>query len=924
MQSLMKKIPLPKVSVQASAQAPVAAQTHQQFAAVGEAELRSKVIDVLQSFLPNGSEGLTDDAEFDELGLDSLSGVEASRTLATTLAPLGIEGIKPTLLFEATSLRTMLCKLASFPRSHQPSLPQVQPQSQICTTPTSLRLTEELPSKMERDLRDTQKASATERMMWGLFAWTLEVIASLCCYLIPTSVMVITIYHFGEPNSLTSLVVFREKFLGVQGNSVTNKPFLVMLYFFWFLTYSSSALFVQWLLKKLFIGKKKPGLVPTWSLAAQVEKVVVALERVNMSRSFDYVFGRTEAGNLWKRLMGADIAPGAYMPTEHMTYHYGWDLLSLGKNSHVETQICENLGPVFNHHEKIVIGENCTLGLNAFITQGIVVGDNSVVLPCARVNEKVPSNSVYDGEKVVMDARDFDAATVRCHPSRTKMSGPAASVFFMLYCCVRAIAMCLVLPDILLLVQAWAQEATSQEQAMSVSKTLLNGLSLTSLIFIGAIAHDVAWILITVFAKWTLLGKLREGSFSASTSWLFRYELVYLCAVQTCQVQLAWGQTILCTVIMKLMGASIPWSWMPSPWRAFSIISADLIKIEQDHFSASKTSPSCIDLKPPDTPDQPWQVTCRPIELKRGSFLGPHTVVKGGAILEEGAATNDCTFVPGGFTVQPWTTLMGSRLRDNLTVKRKRVEPESQPVLPYAICLALGAWNSRTATALNNVFLCFVLADAMVGFVTGSDFSSSTLTSTVLWFLLCATAAAMIRLIVILTSMILVKKLILGTVSKDVSGPFRGVENTKWLITTFMWCACATLLRMFDFTPLITLVHQVCGATVGKNVHASSDSITSGPELDIMILEDDCVAGGNMYGHSFGAGALEYKEVKIECNAQFRNGGLMVPGATVPADVMTYGGAVIIPNCLSTQGSYATGNPAFNSHSAPEAFRHVI
>ena len=74
-------------------------------------DVRSAVVQTLQKFLPNGSDGLTDDVEFDELGLDSLSGVEASRSLAVALAPFGVKGVKPTFLFEANCLKVVLAKL---------------------------------------------------------------------------------------------------------------------------------------------------------------------------------------------------------------------------------------------------------------------------------------------------------------------------------------------------------------------------------------------------------------------------------------------------------------------------------------------------------------------------------------------------------------------------------------------------------------------------------------------------------------------------------------------------------------------------------------------------------------------------------------------------------------------------------------------
>ena len=76
-----------------------------------EGDVRATVLQTMKKFLPNGLEGLTDEAEFDELGLDSLSGVEASRALGKALAPLGITGLKPTFLFEANCLKAVMAKL---------------------------------------------------------------------------------------------------------------------------------------------------------------------------------------------------------------------------------------------------------------------------------------------------------------------------------------------------------------------------------------------------------------------------------------------------------------------------------------------------------------------------------------------------------------------------------------------------------------------------------------------------------------------------------------------------------------------------------------------------------------------------------------------------------------------------------------------
>ena len=109
LQSVMSKLPAPKrVMGQVG---PSASHAVRPISSASTADVKQTVVNTLSKFLPNGKDGLTDDVEFDELGLDSLSGVEASRALAAALAPLGIEGIKPTFLFEANCLQSVMSKL---------------------------------------------------------------------------------------------------------------------------------------------------------------------------------------------------------------------------------------------------------------------------------------------------------------------------------------------------------------------------------------------------------------------------------------------------------------------------------------------------------------------------------------------------------------------------------------------------------------------------------------------------------------------------------------------------------------------------------------------------------------------------------------------------------------------------------------------
>ena len=111
LKTVLAKLPMPKAMPEITSSNPCPSAFASEPKQAAQADIKQAVVDTLSRFLPNGLDGLTDTAKFDELGLDSLSGVEASRALAAALNPLGIIGIKPTFLFEANSLDSLLSKI---------------------------------------------------------------------------------------------------------------------------------------------------------------------------------------------------------------------------------------------------------------------------------------------------------------------------------------------------------------------------------------------------------------------------------------------------------------------------------------------------------------------------------------------------------------------------------------------------------------------------------------------------------------------------------------------------------------------------------------------------------------------------------------------------------------------------------------------
>eukprot|EP00438_Fugacium_kawagutii_P034047 Skav224285 [mRNA] locus=scaffold1019:121214:126748:+ [translate_table: standard] len=328
------------------------------------ADIKQAVVDSLSRFLPNGLEGLTDTAEFDELGLDSLSGVEASRALAAALNPLGITGIKPTFLFEANSLESLLaknlvriCSVDQWLKGFLLLLPMGEntlqmdkegPQKESDPAPSiPLQATTdpEAATLACLNIHSIGEASPFMRQLFGFVS------ASLCWFLKVSS--------YG-PFWLFVMTLPRHSADQVEQDAL----FVVMFFLLASVAQLFVALLVMWTAKNLFLGTVKDGIWPIWGWKMACLKGIRLFEDFLFSLPIMKALERSEMPNFVWRLMGSHVGRGAYISHSDDLPIIAWDLLSIGENAIIDGMNICGSNPTFHFHRPLSIGSGCVAWLH--------------------------------------------------------------------------------------------------------------------------------------------------------------------------------------------------------------------------------------------------------------------------------------------------------------------------------------------------------------------------------------------------------------------------------------------------------------------------------------------------------------------------------------------------------------------------------
>ncbi|CAE8625301.1 unnamed protein product [Polarella glacialis] len=906
LRSLMQKLKVPNSglarSVQVADSWQQAVQPQQEASTLPD--IRFIVMETLQRFLPNGAAGLTDDAEFDELGLDSLSGVEASRSLAAALGPFGVEGIKPTLLFEVTSLNRLLDKLKSSRRVPVRQAPVAKSATAISgpnLQHSNLTSKPSVLTRLQLALSTMHHCSGPVRMLLGfvdeLVSKLLLALLSFVTFLLSFFVMLGII---GDQTMLIS-----------QSGQIISRVRVIELVFVFRVAWWSLSLPFLWIVKTSLVGQQRAGLSANWSLREILVRIVEKFEELVFTSYWTF-FQRTELQNVWYRIMGAQIGSGAYI-AGHKPPQL-WDLLSVGENTMLDTVYFPRNGAhTLRMNDKVSIGNNVICGFLSAVMDGARVGDGTVVVPNSTAHGDIPAGSVVcDSEVCGASPWEIDESGLLSTPRRTHMASGAAAIFILWRCVVDGLLLSIFLPELCYVFDVVAGHFAPSWRffLMGVDSNLgpfeIAVFILPPILLAAYFLMMLVDFVVAVAAKRLLLGRLAEGALQADNWWLLRFELCYLLtssAVMTFKSQTF--QTLPNTIFMKLLGGNVAWSWMPSPMTPAAYLSADLVTIESNHFTASCSAWNCISLNPPTLKQPRWMVSCRSLTLGKDSFLGPSCIITGGSSLGQGSATMDMTYVPAGTDIKPGKTMMGTTLSGVMAKKKSEKKIEPGPVLPYhlATCATMLCANVVDTWLL-------VAITSTQSYLCTACVSSSIFTDQRFFaiLLLVSLFSPLIFAFLVVVS----KNLILGRVSEHSGGRVRGWQNLKWQCAIICMQKFSPRLFSFSYTPLVNVILRLCGATIGSNVQANMIIGCTAPEMDLLTLEDDSYIGGIIYGHEFGSGALEFKRVTFGKGSKIMGAASATPGTSVPDSAICWGRMITIPGApgKSEKAPFLSGIPA--------------
>lgn len=892
-------------------------------AAKPTSDIKSVVVETLERFLPNGKEGLTENAEFDELGLDSLSGVDASRALAAALAPLGVGGIKPTFLFEANSLTSVLGKLDKLntQKAVQPAqcsgTEKRAAQKPMAVVPLVNVHAIGEPTPLERHFFATMSVS---------LRWFLRMLSEVPFFVMLT-------------------VCFRQTHPVVQLTSPTFALFgMFVFYSMACVTQLFSSFILMWAAKNLLLGTVKEGIWPIWGWKMACLKGLRHFEEWVLALPTMKAMERTELPNVLFRLMGSQIGRGAYISLSDDLPLIPWDLLSVGEAAVLDGMNISGSNHIFHVHRPLSIGSGCVIGHNATLKPGSAVGNGALVLPHSTVTGEVGAQKVHDGSAGTSTATlssDIDSDRLLSFPRRTPMSLPASLVVLPFLWWLQILSYWPFIVDLAYVsgrYLPWVMggKAPGAEEDFIVILLLLPVINI-----LAALLYDLFVVVAAVASKWLFLGRLEEGSFFVSSQYLFFFEISFNLTSAAAQVMRNNSQTIANNIFMKAMGGDVAWSWMPSPLNPAAYFCADLLTIESDVFSASKCMFNCITLIPSGDSKtfqaRRWQMTCRRIHMGKRSFTGPWTLVTGGSSLGEGSATMDQTYVPAGTQIPAWRTMMGTSVDGRFMVKRKQASRLPHGLFPYVLALFLNAFAGRILRLWFTASLPFASGVFLLRFWESSVFLAlgqvrADLSITTHEIGICAGKALLFlaELSVLFPQLdmasnvvmfLLHKHCLLGRVTPSSGGQLRGWDNLKWVSAYTNTPHNMTALKPYSCTPILTWLAKAGGAQVGENVQIHWRGFQGCPELDMITLGDDVYIGGAFYSHKFAATSLAFSAVTVGQGVHTGGRSMLSPGSHLPPNAIALEGTLVIPGSADLKShakQYLSGNPAVSETSPPE------
>ncbi|KAL4526183.1 hypothetical protein Ndes2437B_g07439 [Nannochloris sp. 'desiccata'] len=426
----------------------------------------------------------------------------------------------------------------------------------------------------------------------------------------------------------------------------------------------------------------------------------------------------------------------------------------------------------------------------------------------------------------------------------------------------------------------------------------------------------VSLLLISIGAKWTLIGRYTPGTHPVWSFFFMRWWIVHRLVIFTEKITLGYlaGTSLLCKY-MQAMGVAIENDGVCI--HTCSITDFDLISIGKD------SRIDCNVLLTGHSIERGFLVL-QEVNIGSDCFVGMQSVVMPGTSLDNGVSLEGMSMVPLGVALPPNTTWQGSPAR------LKEKSPAS---------VAGGANNNGSSVAANGIAPSPVEENQLLssGAVTTANQIGLAVSIAMTWLALLPLAASVVYLwqtsfilvaasagfglvaanILYMAEAILLKWVVLGGRLKPGTYKTNSAYAVRFTLVQ-SWLTAAPLAKsfcaLFAHTPLMPIVLRALGAKIGgkNNIFGLSPAMLAG--ADQIQLGESATLG---YGAAvLGAAVVSGEELIIATtvvkeSSFIADGAVVMPGCTLGKGSLVGVQSIIQSYSTLAQGSVWSGSPAF-------------
>ncbi|KAJ8606085.1 hypothetical protein CTAYLR_005181 [Chrysophaeum taylorii] len=698
--------------------------------------------------------------------------------------------------------------------------------------------------------------------------------------------------------------------------------------------------------KWLIVGRYRAGVFPIWASTAGWRS---ALFLNAVSCSFYKLWS---APDDWLpsfviahflRLLGAKIGRRVSMSQCPIPDYAGFDLLFVGDGAVLDTGA--RVHPVtltstcVVTHGHVRIGKRARVGVVAEVRHGAHVSDDAVVCAGAGTMGFVPPGGYALSGNVVLPAGAKVPAGAT--DTRIRVAHNTYGDQYLLYSFVPVVSYLILLPACL-----WvAVFGLTVLMRLAIATHALGPLALMVLhvgLIIGSLTVTPIGVLVVArVARLVLYGPRGARDLGPQVRLTQSFVLAHTLVDRWSHL----ADTFFSTLLLYSGGMNWIWRCVGMKINGGGVILSeqitnhglmDLVQVGRGSYLAARTAITTADVDL-----RRGIVRLKPVEIGRGCFVGPLTVVMPGTTIEDGAATGSCAVVGEHTHASSGRIAIGDGERTLTLAWRPK------PLDAFAGRETWWVFYSTILFFFQSIFIrivailpswCLLLTGLETarryGFAPRDDDARVRAVSRMLspelgaWLLVANALQFALFVLVLFTislhsvipfralAHVAVKWALMGKVEDDGTHfPLRGRRHVAWCVTIQFGRIPAIPKGVRFLWEYVNAYATALGAKLGKNarLYPEPEITQAFPEADVLEFGDDVKFGAHIYGHDFSNMSLRFRRTSAAdgCNAPDAWQTQVLPGSNLPPGTTfnNVGRSVVFAGLISEPHKLWAGNP---------------